>query len=524
MNEVVLICDGVTDNLPAIQAAINNRTSGTPQTVILDGYGTGDAMISAAIELPSSTKLIVASSAHIKLANNSLGTGDPSFITNSDVVNGNTDIEVVGGFWDGNCANQTITHAGSWVGGVGFRFVKVDRLRVRNITMRNQGTYAIWLPGCSNFTVEDIISTITSAHVNQDGVHVQGPASNFSIRNIQGNFNDDHVALNTDDGNTPTSGDITNGVIDTVVATSGYRGVRLHSGNGHVINNIVVRNILGSYSVDGVLLSYAGGTPAFQAISIDNVIGTFSRKPIYIETNVTGPLRITNSDPTNPIYINAGTVSSVSLNGMPYSNATSSTTWGAPFSRVGSINDKTNVAGRLSLDHATESYIELKINGTIIGYVDTSAGALNLIGWTGKAVDIYSDNSNPSNRMGHFDGTVSTGGLALSCPHSNQDIEFNSTGTGGLKGVGSLKIPAGTNARAGTFTLSSGTATIASTAVDSNSIIIPTLKTLSGTQGDFYKITPTAGTGFTITFYKADGTGVQTADNSDYNWALIRVA
>lgn len=78
-----------------------------------------------------------------------------------------------------------------------------------------------------------------------------------------------------------------------------------------------------------------------------------------------------------------------------------------------------------------------------------------------------------------------------------------------------LQIKSGTNAKSGTFTLVAGTKTIANTSVTANSVIIPTLKTASGTRAGVPDCVPTAGVGFTAT-------GAAT-DNGTYNFVVIEV-
>ena len=79
-----------------------------------------------------------------------------------------------------------------------------------------------------------------------------------------------------------------------------------------------------------------------------------------------------------------------------------------------------------------------------------------------------------------------------------------------------LAIKSGANAKAGTFTLSSGTVTVSNTSVTTNSVVCCTVKTSSGTLGTGTpEIVITAGTGFTAT-------GVAT-DNSTYNFIILEV-
>lgn len=79
-----------------------------------------------------------------------------------------------------------------------------------------------------------------------------------------------------------------------------------------------------------------------------------------------------------------------------------------------------------------------------------------------------------------------------------------------------IKIVSGTNAKAGTFTLVAGVATVANTSVTANSVILVTLKTLGGTRTGNPDIVPTATTGFVATG------GI--ADTSTYNFTILEVA
>lgn len=65
----------------------------------------------------------------------------------------------------------------------------------------------------------------------------------------------------------------------------------------------------------------------------------------------------------------------------------------------------------------------------------------------------------------------------------------------------------------GTFTCSSGTATVANTNVNAGSIITSTLKTAAGTVAAHFIATITAGTGFTVT---CGG-----SDTSVYNYVIM---
>ena len=87
--------------------------------------------------------------------------------------------------------------------------------------------------------------------------------------------------------------------------------------------------------------------------------------------------------------------------------------------------------------------------------------------------------------------------------------------------TGKLNIATGTNATAGTATLSSGTVVVSTTAVTTSSIIEMTYQNCSGCAltTHFYVSTRTAGTSFTIV--AATATGTNAADGSNIGWVII---
>ncbi|CAN5327447.1 hypothetical protein BH09VER1_BH09VER1_49010 [soil metagenome] len=85
-----------------------------------------------------------------------------------------------------------------------------------------------------------------------------------------------------------------------------------------------------------------------------------------------------------------------------------------------------------------------------------------------------------------------------------------------IKGLGkTLSIKSGTNAKAGTFTLAAGAATVANTSVTANSVIICTLKSLGGSRAGNPDVVPTASTGFVATG--------GASDTSTYNYVILEV-
>lgn len=98
-------------------------------------------------------------------------------------------------------------------------------------------------------------------------------------------------------------------------------------------------------------------------------------------------------------------------------------------------------------------------------------------------------------------------------PAGNSNVDFTTSIVGKT-----LKVKSGTNSLAGTVVLTAGAGTIASTAIDANTVIVLTLKTVGGTiGGQPYIDTITAGTGCTVA-------GGGASNTSTYNWVAIKVA
>lgn len=79
---------------------------------------------------------------------------------------------------------------------------------------------------------------------------------------------------------------------------------------------------------------------------------------------------------------------------------------------------------------------------------------------------------------------------------------------------GGLKIKQGANATAGTGTLTLGTATVATTAIQAGALVFLTDTSESGTVGVLGVTAVTAGTGFTVI-------SSNSADTSSFSWLVI---
>jgi len=117
---------------------------------------------------------------------------------------------------------------------------------------------------------------------------------------------------------------------------------------------------------------------------------------------------------------------------------------------------------------------------------------------------------------------LSAGGDVILKSSGATVLTGTSTGAATFAGAVSLStagttvsIKSGTNAAAGTVTLTGGAGTITSTAIDVNTVIVMSIKTMSGTVGDHLPSVSVAAGSATI-----DGSS---SDNSTYNWIALKV-
>lgn len=113
-----------------------------------------------------------------------------------------TDISIEGGIWttlangqkDANGNKRGASSKEAPVPGTHgvILLQNVRRVTVRNVTVRQSKPFAVHLANVREFTVDGVR---LDRH-ERDGVHVNGPASEGTIRNVSGNSHDDTVALN----------------------------------------------------------------------------------------------------------------------------------------------------------------------------------------------------------------------------------------------------------------------------------------------------------------------------------------
>jgi hypothetical protein len=278
-----LIGDGVADDTQAIQALLDSKA----KTVYLPAPKVC-YLISKALRIYSDQTLRLDPNTVIRLADNAMD----YLLTNSDRENGNRNISVIGGIWDGNNLNQTCAyHQGDrsegglkkYMGNVIF-LMNIENLRLEGLTIKDPETFGVQLAKVRKFTVKDIVFDYNMELINEDGIHIKGPSSEGFIQNLKGNTNDDMVALNADDQPMfePSRGAITDVRIDGLYADNGFTAVRLLSG-GSPVKRIHISNIFGSFRLNVISFTHFGlhkGEPRlFEDITIDNVYVARQREP-----------------------------------------------------------------------------------------------------------------------------------------------------------------------------------------------------------------------------------------------------
>ena len=228
-------------------AKLINEALKTDKTVILES---GNYELDGTIYMPDDSSLVLRDGAILKAKARAFDkAGCASVITNSDKQNGNRNVKICGGVFDGNNAfNRRENWKTGPCQGLLFDFVNVDGLELKNITAKNSESYHFRLGFVRNFVIENVTISDDLFTPCQDGIHVGGGCKNGVIRNIfaeKGSTNDDLVAFNADDVNYycqnigMRDADISDMLVENVTAEDCWTALRLLSVN-HRIENVTV--------------------------------------------------------------------------------------------------------------------------------------------------------------------------------------------------------------------------------------------------------------------------------------------
>ncbi len=288
--------NGINDDAPAIQEMLDSGTAAVQLPPPVKEY-----CIGSTLKLHSNQSLCFAPTARIRL----LPQSSCFMLTNAEPAAEN--LTVCGGIWDYDNVNQkgnpfqlgmaegeirhdngdpdTVVVYQEFYRGSIMRFCGVEKLTVRDLTLRNPTTYSLEMACTRYFTVENIRFEQTQGNPtleNMDGIHVDGHCRFGLIRNVQGTCYDDMVAINADDG---YDGPIEDIEIDGVFGEHSLRGVRLLSIKSPV-SRITISNVFGTFYQNCVGLTYyyprSGRRGSMSHIVLNNIFGeNAERKPEY---------------------------------------------------------------------------------------------------------------------------------------------------------------------------------------------------------------------------------------------------
>jgi hypothetical protein len=191
-------------------------------------------------------------------------------------------ISLLGGTYNHNCAGQEhhVARTGGpegvfgperWV--IGMEFYGVEDLTLRDVTIRNQRTFALLAANWYRVTIENMNVELPDIMTgqNQDGLHFWGPGRFLTIRDIKGCSGDDFLALAPDENDGVS--DIADVLIDGVYLEDADQGIRMLSRDRGRLDRVVVRNVLGTYKSFGFYINpwFPGPGGNYGSITLEHV-------------------------------------------------------------------------------------------------------------------------------------------------------------------------------------------------------------------------------------------------------------
>lgn len=192
--------NGIHDDYEAFQKAFD---SGEKVITIPIGI----YCISETLLVHSDTEIIADKGAKIVMKSKRRRKRNEFLLSNADVTNGNKNIKIRGGIWDGN--NQQPENEKpdlfdkTGYSGAMLNFVNIDGLILDNMVLANSVTFYVRMSKVHNFRITDIDFVSDEFGANQDGLHFGGDVKHGYVKNVRalswGQTNDDMLALNADD-------------------------------------------------------------------------------------------------------------------------------------------------------------------------------------------------------------------------------------------------------------------------------------------------------------------------------------
>ena len=282
---------GGTDATRQIQDILDRAATDGGIRLVMDGA----ALVSGLTVHSNTTIECLTKDCGFFLADNS----DTSIIINADrdkKTIKNRCISLLGGTYNHNAKGQRHRYpveAGAELDlGDGYRYVMaleffgVEYLTIKDVTIRNQRSWAAIICNWRNVVVENLHIDLTEHFPgsNQDGLHFWGPGRFLTIRNLSGRTGDDILALAPDEFDMVS--DISDVEVDGLFLDGADQGVRLLSRNTGRLDRVTIRNVAGTYKSFGFYINpwFHDAYGAFGNILIENV-DLRQSEPNYTYTN-----------------------------------------------------------------------------------------------------------------------------------------------------------------------------------------------------------------------------------------------
>lgn len=287
--------DGIADDYLAVQSALD---SGAEEVIIPQGI----YCISDTLKVRSNTRILADRTAKLVMKSDKRKKRGDFLLSNADVENGDRNIEIIGGIWDGNNTavqnrKPDLFDENGYSGAV-LNIVNVDGFALRDAVIANSVTFYVRMGKLHNFTIENIDFISDNFGENQDGLHFGGDVKHGTVKNIRalsfGQTNDDMIALNADDSIVRVENrDLTRDTIEdicfeNIYCESCHTVIRMLSVTA-AIKNIRFKNIYGGfrcYAVNADGARYCR-TPLFN--EDDHPAGIGKIEDIYFENFVCRP-------------------------------------------------------------------------------------------------------------------------------------------------------------------------------------------------------------------------------------------
>ncbi len=138
---------------------------------------------------------------------------------------------------------------------VALEFIGVENLNVRDVTVRDQRTFAFTVGNFKRVNIENTWIELENEipFGNQDGFHFWGPGQFLTMRNVGGRTEDDFMNIGPDERDGESS--ITDVLIDGVFLDHAWQGIRMLSRVKGRLDRVTVRNVTGTYRSFGFYIN-----------------------------------------------------------------------------------------------------------------------------------------------------------------------------------------------------------------------------------------------------------------------------